>query len=166
MARTYPLLTTLFATWAAASAFTAPANAQAVVTARELSLDAAHAMAATAVETCRKNNFRISVTVIDNTGNIRVHMRDDGALPHTVDAAYKKAYTARTFRQSSNDFAKATETNQARRALNNIVALGGGLPVKAGEEFIGAIGVAGAPGVNGDETCAQAGIDKIKEQLR
>jgi uncharacterized protein GlcG (DUF336 family) len=38
--------------------------------------------------------------------------------------------------------------------------------VKAGDEVIGSIGVAGAPGVNGDAACAAAGLDKIKDQLK
>jgi uncharacterized protein GlcG (DUF336 family) len=162
MARTFILLTGLCATAALVSA----ANAQAVRAERTVSLDAAHAAAATAVETCRKNGFRIAVTVVDAAGEPRVQMRDDGALPHTVDAAFKKAYTARTFRQSSADFTKATETATGRRNIINIIALSGGLPIKAGEDVIGGIGVAGAPGANGDESCAQAGIDKIKDQLK
>ena len=47
-----------------------------------------------------------------------------------------------------------------------ILILGGGLPVKAGEELIGGIGVGGAPGGDKDEACAQAGLDKIKNRLK
>jgi uncharacterized protein GlcG (DUF336 family) len=45
-----------------------------------------------------------------------------------------------------------------------VLALGGGLPVKAGNEVVGAVGVSGSPGK--DDVCSQAGIDKVAEQLR
>ena len=50
--------------------------------------------------------------------------------------------------------------------LANIVAARGALPIKIGEETIGAVGVSGAPGGDKDEVCAQAGIDKVKDQLK
>jgi uncharacterized protein GlcG (DUF336 family) len=35
-----------------------------------------------------------------------------------------------------------------------------------GDEVVGAIGAAGAPGGELDDTCAHAGLDKIKDQLK
>jgi uncharacterized protein GlcG (DUF336 family) len=46
------------------------------------------------------------------------------------------------------------------------IALGGGLPIKAGNEVIGAIGVSGAPGGEKDEACANAGIQKLADKLK
>ena len=43
---------------------------------------------------------------------------------------------------------------------------GGGVPIKLGDETIGAIGAAGAPGAKLDDACARAGIDKIKDRLQ
>jgi uncharacterized protein GlcG (DUF336 family) len=40
------------------------------------------------------------------------------------------------------------------------------VPINAGEETIGGIATAGAPGADKDEACAQAGVDKIKDRLR
>jgi uncharacterized protein GlcG (DUF336 family) len=42
----------------------------------------------------------------------------------------------------------------------------GALPIKIGEEVIGAVGVSGAPGGDKDEACAKAGLDKIADQLK
>jgi uncharacterized protein GlcG (DUF336 family) len=42
----------------------------------------------------------------------------------------------------------------------------GALPIKAGQETIGAVGVSGAPGGDKDEACAKAGIDKVADQLK
>jgi len=50
--------------------------------------------------------------------------------------------------------------------INNVLGVPGGLPIKIGDETIGGIGVAGAPGDSGDEGCAAAGIEKIKDELK
>jgi uncharacterized protein GlcG (DUF336 family) len=42
-----------------------------------------------------------------------------------------------------------------------VVAVGGGVPIKVGNEVIGAVGVSGAPGGEKDEACANAGIAKV-----
>ena len=45
-----------------------------------------------------------------------------------------------------------------------VLALAGGLPIKAGNEVVGAVGVSGSPGK--DDICSQAGIDKVADQLK
>jgi uncharacterized protein GlcG (DUF336 family) len=47
-----------------------------------------------------------------------------------------------------------------------VLLLGGGLPIKIGDEVVGAIGAAGAPGADKDEACAKAGLDKIADRLK
>ena len=162
-----------FMSLAAATAFGAlvsSASAEAIVNQRELSLDAARAMADAAIAHCREGHFHVSVTIVDNGGNIRLHARDDGASPHTVDASFKKAYTSRSYRVPSADFMKRTEIGgggrPGLRQINNVLGVPGGLPIKVGDETIGGIGVAGAPGDSGDEGCAAAGIEKVKDQLK
>ena len=145
------------------------ASAQAVIMERQLSFDAARAMATAALETCRKNGYRVSVTVVDNAGDVRAAYRDDGTPPHTYDASFRKAYTARTYRISTIEFAKRIATESDRPGLAMIkdaLGLPGGLPIKVGNETIGGVGVAGAPGGNGDVACAEAAIEAIKEQLK
>ena len=46
------------------------------------------------------------------------------------------------------------------------VAVGGGVPIKAGGTTIGAVGVSGAPGGDKDDVCAIAGIAKVADQLK
>jgi uncharacterized protein GlcG (DUF336 family) len=50
--------------------------------------------------------------------------------------------------------------------LTNVIAAQGALPIKVGDDVIGAIGVSGAPGGDKDEVCAKAGIDKVADQLK
>ncbi len=45
-----------------------------------------------------------------------------------------------------------------------VLALPGGLPIKAGDEVVGAVGVSGSPGK--DDECSQAGIDKVASELK
>jgi uncharacterized protein GlcG (DUF336 family) len=49
--------------------------------------------------------------------------------------------------------------------LTGIIAAQGALPIKAGDEVIGAVGVSGAGGEK-DEACSKAGIDKVADQLK
>ena len=42
----------------------------------------------------------------------------------------------------------------------------GALPIKIGDEVVGAAGASGAPGGEKDEACMQTGIDKVKDQLK
>jgi len=63
------------------------------------------------------------------------------------------------------------ETSQKNPGAQNLgqiegfLLLGGGMPVRAGNDVIGAIGVGGAPGGHLDDQCAQAAIDRIKGRL-
>ncbi|HET7220669.1 MAG TPA: heme-binding protein, partial [Vicinamibacterales bacterium] len=73
---------------------------------------------------------------------------------------------ARTYRISTVEFAKRIATESDRPGLAMIkdaLGLPGGLPIKVGNDTIG---VAGAPGGNGDVACAEAAIEAIKDQLK
>ena len=146
-----------------------PASAE-LITEKNLSIDMAMAMAQTAYETCKAQGYHVSVHVIDRAGLVKLALRGDGASPHTMENSQRKAYTARTFRMPSGEFAernmKPGEPPGAATNLSGIIAIRGALPIKVGDETIGAIGVSGAPGGDKDEACAKAGIDKIADQLK
>lgn len=143
-----------------------------LLTEKSLSLVQALTMAQTAAETCKQQGYRVTVTVVGREGETRVVLRGDGASPHTVENSRRKAYTARTVRMPSADFARrladpaTAPTAQAQATLPGFVALAGALPIKVGEDVIGAIGVSGAPGGERDEVCAKAGLDKIAAELK
>jgi uncharacterized protein GlcG (DUF336 family) len=92
--------------------------------------------------------------------------RDDGTSPHTVEVARKKAYTALIYRRPSMDTAKAWATQVPPPSIEGTIALGGGFPIRAGDQVVGAIGVSGAPGQDKDEACANAGIAAVTARLK
>jgi uncharacterized protein GlcG (DUF336 family) len=145
----------------------APASAQ-LLSRKDLSASMAITIAQTTIETCKANGFAVSVTVVGRNGEILVQVRGDNTGPHTIENSFRKAYTSRTFRTPSGalvDRLKADPTLGLIH-LTNVIANRGALPIKVGEEVIGAAGASGAPGGEKDEACVQAGIDKVADQLK
>jgi uncharacterized protein GlcG (DUF336 family) len=148
----------------ATAALASPADAQ-LLSHKDLSLATALTIATTAAETCKSQGHRVTVAVVGRTGEIIVHLRGDDASPHTIENSQRKAFTARTYRTSSGEFAQRQKDNPPGAALwlTGISAAAGGLPIKVGEDVIGAVGVSGSPGGDKDEACAKAGLDKVAD---
>src|SRR5215467_7510474 len=144
------------------------ANAQLLVH-KDISLAMATAIARATIEACKAQGYNVSVHVLGREGQVILGVRNENASLITFENSMKKAYTARTFRRSSGDFNANVvkgNPNTAALFLTNITPAQGALPIKIGEETIGAIGISGAPGGGKDEACAKAGIDKVANQLR
>jgi len=144
------------------------ANAQ-LLAHKDISLAMATTIARVTMETCKAQGYNVSVHVLGREGQVVLGVRHDSAGLATYENSMKKAYTARTFSRSSGDFADvAVKGNPLAGALRltNIVPARGALPIKVGNETIGAVGVSGAPGGDKDEACAQAGIDKVAADLK
>ena len=96
-------------------------------------------------------------------------LRGDRAGAHSLDSANDKAYTAASFKTDTAALAERAKTVPGFAALftqlPHLILFGGGVVIKRGDEVIGAVGAAGAPGGNLDEACARAGVDKIRDQL-
>jgi uncharacterized protein GlcG (DUF336 family) len=149
------------------AAAAAPAGAQDLLTQKNISLAMAQAIANGAMDKCKEMGFRVSVAVVDREGLQIVMLRGDGAGLHTPEGADRKAYTARTYGAPSAQFLERMTKDPAAHASESyarVLALPGGLPIKAGNELVGAVGVSGSPGK--DDDCSQAGIDKVAAQLR
>jgi uncharacterized protein GlcG (DUF336 family) len=150
-----------------ACALAAPASAQ-LLSHKDLTSSIAITIAQTAIETCKANGYAVSATVVGRNGEIIVQVRGDNTGPHTVENSFRKAYTARTFRAPSGalvDRLKADPTLGLIH-LTNVIANQGALPIKLGDEVIGAAGASGAPGGEKDEACVKAAIDKVADQLK
>ncbi len=151
----------------AACACPSPSTAQ-VITHRDVGVRMGLVIAETALTECEKMGNSVSVAVVDRAGRLRVFLQADKANPHNIELARRKAYTARTFNRSSAEWAKRTTEMPelaAQRQLGDVIALRGGVPIKVGDETIGAVGVSGASS-EGDEKCALAGIAKVADQLK
>lgn len=144
----------------------ASAGAQAEsVAQKNLSLAQANSLAQEAIKACTAKNYQVTVTVVDRAGVVKAVQRTDNAGPHTVKASEMKAFTALSMKNASGKVMEAAQSNAGAQNLKDIpglLLLAGGLPVKEGNEVIGAIGIGGAPGGNLDEACAQAALDSVK----
>ena len=146
----------------------ASANAQAPLTEKNVSMKMSQAIIDGTIEQCTKDGYKVSVVIVDFAGLVHASLRGDGTNPHTMEFARKKAYTARTRGQTSLEFMKLTDNpaNAYLRQIPDVVAVGGGVPIKIGNMTIGGVGVSGAPGGEKDEVCALAGIAKVADQLK
>jgi uncharacterized protein GlcG (DUF336 family) len=149
------------------AAFATPANAE-LLARKDLSMETALTIATTAIETCKGQGYRVSATVVGRNGEILVQLRGDNTGPHTIENSFRKAYTARTFRVPSGEIVERLKKDPSLGLihLTNVIANQGALPIKVGEEVIGAAGASGAPGGEKDEACVKAGIDKVADQLK
>ena len=124
-----------------------PASAQ-LLQRKDLSLSIALAIANGALEACKAMGYAASVVVVDRAGETLVSLRGDGSGPHTVENARRKAYTANTFKMSTEAFIQDMKTRPVRReqtTLPHVIAINGGVPIKVGNDVIGGVGLSGSP---------------------
>jgi uncharacterized protein GlcG (DUF336 family) len=145
------------------------AHAQAVRSERNISLGLAGQIATEAVNACAANGYAVAATVVDRAGTVRAVMRADNAGPHTLASSERKAWTSASAKNTTQAMMQGAQSNPAGANLvylPGFLLLGGGVPIKVGNDTIGAVGVGGAPGGHLDEQCAMAAIEKVKGQLQ
>ena len=120
------------------------------------------------VAACAKQGYHETAPVVDADGVTIATVRGDGAGAHSLDSAFDKAYTAARSRTTPLRFpnGRKARTIAPLAKLPHVMFFGGGVAIKLGDETIGAIGAAGAPGAKLDDACARAGLDKIKDRLQ
>lgn len=157
----------LFASAATLALLVATSSSAQLLQHKDLSLPIALDIANGALEACKTMGYSASVVVVDRAGNTVVSLRGDGAGPHTVENARRKAYTANTFKMTTEAFLQEMKTRPVRReqtTLPNVIAINGGVPIKVGDDVLGGVGLSGSPGK--DEECVNAGLEKVKQQLQ
>ena len=142
-----------------------------ILTQRNIGIELALTAANAALDAARARGYRrTGVAVTNRAGQIVVLIRSDEAGPHLLDSARRKAYAAsmnaRTSAASKAIDERTGEPDPHLIYLNDVLLVGGGVPIRIGDEIIGAIGVAGSPGSIHDEECADAGIAQIERSLR
>ncbi|MDH5360852.1 MAG: heme-binding protein [Gammaproteobacteria bacterium] len=158
------MLKTLSATLLILFAHTAFADTPTVST-KSLSMGLANQLAVAAADACTKQGYQVAVAVVDRSGNLLAFVRDPLSGHHTIAVSQGKAYTAATFQSRTITM----QDNQRLRDAPGVLLIGGGVPIRIGGNFYGAVGVSGAPAkkITGDvdEGCANAGIEAIREAI-
>jgi uncharacterized protein GlcG (DUF336 family) len=145
---------------------TAASSQSALVNERSITADAAMTMAHAALEKCRADGYKVSITILNRHARPALQLSDDGVSPHTFENSQRKAYTAFTTKQPSLEMGKRAQPGLAGfLQLDRTTTIEGGLPIMAGKELVGSIGISGAPGGDKDAACAQVGIDRIAKDL-
>lgn len=103
----------------------------------------------------------MNIAVVDAGGNLVAHVRMDKAWMGSVDISIKKAWTARAFDISTKELAELSQSGDqffGIHASNNgkVMIFAGGIPLKRGNEVVGAVGVSGGLGKQ-DQAVAEAG---------
>jgi uncharacterized protein GlcG (DUF336 family) len=121
------------------------------------------------VAACARQGYHETAVVLDADGITIAMLRGDGAGIHTIDSAHDKAYTSVSFKSDTlalAEHAKGADSIAPLAKLPHVMFFAGGVVIKLGDEAIGAIGAAGAPGGKFDDGCARAGLDKIRDRLK
>jgi len=147
--------------------FATSAFAADVLTTHRIAAALANEAVGAAVASCAKQDYAETVVLIDSDGVRQALLRGDGAGIHTLDSAYDKAYTSLTFKADTGALMqRAKVLAPLTSRLPHLLLFQGGLVIKIGDEVVGAIGAAGAPGGQLDEACARAGLDAIRARLK
>ncbi len=152
---------------AAVATFATSTFAADVLTTHRLSAALANEAVGAAVASCAKQGYAETVVLLDSDGVRQAELRGDGAGIHTLDSANDKAYTSLTFKTDTGALVQRAQVlSPLTSRLPHLLLFQGGLVIKLGDEVVGAIGAAGAPGGELDEACARAGLDVIQGRLK
>jgi glc operon protein GlcG len=137
-----------------------------VATKHTLTLDGARKAADAAVAYAKANGAPGSaIAVVDDGGHLLYFVRLDGTFTASPNISIGKAKTAALFKKPTSDF--ETIINKGRFAMTalppDFTPLQGGVPIKRGDQVIGAIGVSGAKSAAQDEEVANAGARAVEE---
>jgi uncharacterized protein GlcG (DUF336 family) len=127
-----------------------------------LTLEAATRVAAAAEAEARRNNWAVSIAVLDDSGHLVLFRRMDGAKLVAIDIAIRKARTAAYFQGPTKDLeAEVAGGRTALLPIDGFMPLEGGVPLMSGGQLVGAVGVSGVTGAQ-DAQCAQAGAAALR----
>lgn len=149
---------------AAAVAFTLalPASAQ-LADRKALTLEAAKKIMAAAEAEAMKNKWPVAIAIVDEAGELLMMAKLDGTQPASIDIAIGKARTAARLKRETKLLEEAV-TKSGRTvilALPGVTPLEGGVPIKVGDQVVGAVGVSGVTSAQ-DAQVAAAGVATVK----
>ncbi len=125
-----------------------------------LTLTDARQMIRAAVAEAEKNQWNVSIAVVDDGGALLALERLDGAFPQSAEIAARKAWTAAAVRLPTKTMEDMVVQRPALVAFPGQLRVQGGLPILVGGECVGAVGVSGVQS-HQDEQVARAGLEAI-----
>ena len=143
------------------------ALAQGLPTQKMLTIEVAETIAHEAMATCRANGYKVTVSVVDSGSSLKAFLRDDGSTMLSAEASPMKAKTVVYDGQPSGPPTDGTPFRApiVPGTLPRDSHSKGGLPIKVGDQLIGAVAVSGS-GPDEDLVCAKAGLAKVADKLK
>jgi uncharacterized protein GlcG (DUF336 family) len=152
---------------AIASVLAASAFAQGLPTQKMITIEIAQTIAQEAMTTCRANGYKVTVTVVDSANILKAFLRDDGAAMATVEIGRMKINSVMAFGIASGPPPNLPPGTPAPPPiLPGTTNFMGGVPIKVGDQLIGAVSVSGAPSGDKDAACANAALAKVANKLK
>lgn len=147
---------------ALAFALALPASAQ-LADRKALTLEAAKKIMAAAEAEAMKNKWPVAIAIVDEAGELLMMAKLDGTQPASIDIAIGKARTAARLKRETKLLEEAV-TKSGRTvilSLPGVTPLEGGVPIKVGDQVVGAVGVSGVTSAQ-DAQVAMAGVAVVK----
>jgi uncharacterized protein GlcG (DUF336 family) len=130
-----------------------------------ITLEEARSIISAAEEKAKVIGQPMNVAVVDAGTNFKAFDRMEGAWLGSIDTAINKAFTAASFKLSTQEFAEMAQPRQPLFGIHTtndgrVVVFAGGIPLKRDGEVVGAVGVSGGT-VDQDQQIAEAGAAAV-----
>ncbi|MGB0683986.1 MAG: GlcG/HbpS family heme-binding protein [Magnetovibrionaceae bacterium] len=148
------------------SATATAVSAEDILKVRLMGSDLAADIARAAVHACRDEGYQVSAVVLDRAGDVMASQRDSFARRHTMEIAARKAGLTIMSGVDSGEMRESrADIRPELNHMDGLIVMEGGLPIRAGGQLIGAVGVSGAPGGDIDARCSAAGIEEVQDRI-
>jgi uncharacterized protein GlcG (DUF336 family) len=152
---------------ASVAALSAPSAFAQLPSQKMLTIDVAQTIAQEAMMKCRQDGYKVTVTVVDSANLLKALLRDDGAPMATVEVGRMKTNSVMAFGRASGPPPNLPAGQPAPPPLlPGTTNAMGGVPIKVGDQLIGAVSVSGAPGGDKDAACANYALMKVADKLK
>lgn len=126
-----------------------------------ITLEQAEALITAAKTKAQQIGVPMNIAIVDAGANLKAFVRMDQAWLGSVDISIKKAKTARYFDMATGEIGNLSQPGgplyNIEVSNGGLISFPGGIPIKQGNEIIGAIGVSGGS-VEQDHEVAEAGL--------
>ena len=130
-----------------------------------ITLQQAQQIIEAAKQKSQEMGVKMNIAVVDAGANLVAFVRMDGAWLGSLDISIKKAKTARFFDMPTGEVGKISQPGGSlfniEHSNGGLITFPGGIPLKQGDEIVGAIGVSG-DSVENDHTVAEAGTQALR----